>query len=93
MSLRARWQTVRTHWRGLPLRLRRGLLLVAGAALLVLLLAVLLLAAYVMAPELSQQIPALAGPLKSYVALVDQARLALDGLLRAATGMLHGANG
>lgn len=60
---------------------------------LMLLLAVLLLAAYVMAPELSQQIPALAGPLKSYVALVDQARLALDGLLRAATGMLHGANG
>ena len=60
---------------------------------LMLLLAVLLLVAYVMAPELSQQIPALAGPLKAYVAMVDQARLALDGLLRAATGMLHGANG
>ena len=60
---------------------------------LMLLLAVLLLVAYVMAPELSQQIPALAGPLKAYVAMVDQARLALDGLLRAATGLLHGATG
>lgn len=60
---------------------------------LMLLLAVLLLAAYVMAPELAQQIPALAGPLKTYVALVDQARLALDGLLQAAIGLLHGASG
>lgn len=60
---------------------------------LMLLLAVLLVAGYVMAPELAKQIPALAGPLKAYVGLVDQARLALDGLLQGASGFLQGVSG
>lgn len=60
---------------------------------LMLLLAVLLVVGYVMAPDLAKQIPALAGPLKSYVGLVDQARLALDGLLRGASSFLHGVGG
>lgn len=60
---------------------------------LMLLLAVLLVVGYVMAPDLAKQIPALAGPLKAYVGLVDQARLALDGLLQGASSFLHGVSG
>lgn len=60
---------------------------------LMLLIAVLLVAAYAMAPKLAQQIPAAAGALNAFVAIVDAARLALDGLLKSAIGFLHGLAG
>lgn len=49
-----------------------------------------IVALYVMAPKLSEQIPAAKGALDSYVAAVDAGRLWLDGTLRAATGALGG---
>lgn len=55
------------------------------------LVAVLVVALYVMAPRLAQQIPGLESPLASYVALIDAARLWLDGLLKAAIGLMRGA--
>lgn len=58
---------------------------------LMMLLAVIVVALYVMAPKLAQQIPALAPALKSYVALIDSARLALDGLLQKAIGLIRGS--
>lgn len=57
---------------------------------LVMVLAVLIVALYVMAPNLARQIPGLEGPLTSYVAAVDAARLWLDGVLQGATGALRG---
>ena len=60
---------------------------------LMLILAVALLAAYVMAPKLAQQFPAAAGALQAYVAVVDAARLSLDGLLKSAMGFLKGLAG
>lgn len=60
---------------------------------LMLLLAVLCVALYVMAPKISEQIPGLAGVMKSYVALVDAGRVALDGLIRKATGAVQGLTG
>lgn len=58
---------------------------------LVLLLAVIVVALYVMAPKLAQQIPAAAPALKAYVAAIDSARLALDGVLQKAGGLIRGA--
>lgn len=58
---------------------------------LMLLLAVVLTVLYVMAPRLAAQIPALDGPLAAYVGTVDQARVALDTAMKAAVGMLRGA--
>lgn len=52
--------------------------------------AVILLAAYVAAPQIKAQIPALAGGLDAYVAGVDGLRLWLDGAMRAATDLLRG---
>lgn len=59
---------------------RRGL----SAALLVVLV---LLGLYLLAPGLAEMVPALAGPLTGYVALVDSLRQALAGML---AGMLGG---
>lgn len=56
---------------------------------LMLVLAVALVAVYVMAPKISQQIPAAAGPLTAFVAWVDQARVALDGMLQSAIAYLN----
>jgi predicted Zn finger-like uncharacterized protein len=61
----------------------------SGLALM-LLLAVLLVALYVMAPQISQQIPGAADAMASYVAAVDAARLWLDGMIRKATQLLNG---
>lgn len=57
---------------------------------LMLLLAVILVALYVMAPQISQQIPGAAEVMTSYVAAVDEARLWLDGVIRKATQLLNG---
>ena len=57
---------------------------------LALMVAVILLAAYVAAPQIKAQIPALAGGLDAYVAGVDGLRLWLDGAMRSATELLRG---
>jgi|APEBP8051073058_1049385.scaffolds.fasta_scaffold00010_213 predicted Zn finger-like uncharacterized protein len=57
---------------------------------LMLLVAVALALAYVMAPRIAQQIPALAKPLAGYVEGVDAARLWLDGLMQRAIAALQG---
>ena len=61
----------------------------SGLALM-LLLAILLAAAYVMAPQISQQIPAASDAMTSYVAAVDEGRIWLDGMIRKATQLLNG---
>ena len=53
-------------------------------------LAVVLLAAYVAAPQIKAQVPALSGGMDAYVAWVDGLRLWLDGVMRAATDLLRG---
>lgn len=60
---------------------------------LVLILAVLAVVLYLMAPQISAQIPGAADAMASYVAVVDSLRLALDGLMRKATGVLNGLTG
>ncbi len=54
------------------------------------LLGALVLLTYIMAPKLSQQFPAAAPTLKGFVGLIDAARLQMDGLMRAAIGLLKG---
>ena len=54
-----------------------------------LLVAAVGVAAYVMEPRISEQIPAAAGAMKAYVGVVDDARLWLDGIMRAATASLR----
>lgn len=54
-----------------------------------LLVAAVGVAAYVMEPRISEQIPAVAGTMKAYVGVVDDARLWLDGIMRAATASLR----
>ncbi|WP_299028311.1 zinc-ribbon domain-containing protein [uncultured Sulfitobacter sp.] len=51
----------------------------------VLLIFIVLVVIYVLAPRLSAAVPALEGPLQSYVALIDQGRVWLDGKVQ---GML-----
>ena len=58
-----------------------------------LLIAAVGVAAYVMAPRLGEQIPAMAGALDGYVGVVDAARLWLDGVMRAATATLRDISG
>lgn len=60
---------------------------------LMLVLAAIVVVLYVMAPKLSQQIPGLAPMLDSYVGLVNKARMALDGLLQSAIGLIRGMTG
>lgn len=45
---------------------------------------------YLAAPALSRNVPALAGPLESYVGMINGLRLELDGLMRSATLALDG---
>jgi predicted Zn finger-like uncharacterized protein len=61
----------------------------SGLALM-LLLAIVMAAVYVMAPQISQQIPAASDAMASYVAAVDEGRLWLDGMIRKATQLLNG---
>jgi predicted Zn finger-like uncharacterized protein len=47
--------------------------------------AILAAALYLVAPRLAVLVPALSGPLETYVSMVDSMRLGLDGLMRSAT--------
>ena len=59
--------------------------------LLVLTVAILGSAVYGSADMLAELVPALAGPLKSYVSFVDSLRLQLDGLMQSATVAINGS--
>jgi resuscitation-promoting factor RpfA len=48
-------------------------------------IAILAAALYVVAPRLAIMVPALAGPLETYVSIIDSLRLGLDGIMRSAT--------
>jgi hypothetical protein len=48
-------------------------------------IAILAAALYLVAPRLADMIPALAGPLETYVSFIDSLRLGLDGVMRSAT--------
>ncbi|SEN97697.1 MJ0042 family finger-like domain-containing protein [Gemmobacter aquatilis] len=61
----------------------------SGFAAMVL-LAVALVALYVLAPGLTQKVPALAGVLKAYVQIVDSLRMGLDGVVRKALALVQG---
>ena len=61
--------------------------------MLMMILAVLIVAIYVMAPKLAEQFPAAATGLKSYVNLIDAARLMLDSMLKSASAFLRGFSG
>lgn len=58
--------------------------------LLVLTVAILGSAIYGSADAIAETVPALAGPLKSYVAFIDSLRLQLDGLMQSATVAING---
>ena len=58
--------------------------------LLVLTVAILASAVYGSADAIADAVPALAGPLKSYVAFIDSLRLQLDGLMQSATVAING---
>lgn len=60
---------------------------------LVLIVAVVAVVVYVMAPQISAQIPGAAEAMQSYVATVDALRLSVDGLMKRATGALNGLTG
>lgn len=53
-------------------------------------IAILAAALYVVAPRLAALVPAVAGPLESYVSLIDGMRLGLDGMMRSATVAISG---
>ncbi len=59
--------------------------------LAVMTIAILAAALYIVAPRLGGMVPALAGPLDSYVSLVDSLRLGLDGMMRSATVAINGS--
>lgn len=65
---------------------RSGFLLVLSAAILG-------GAIYIASVWLANLIPALEGPLKSYVGLIDGVRLSLDSLMRSATRLISGEPG
>ena len=56
---------------------------------IMLLLAAILVALYVYAPLIGAKVPALAGPLETYVGLVDQARGWVDGMVNLALSKLQ----
>lgn len=60
---------------------------------LMLLVAIIVVLLYVMAPKISEQIPAAAGAMQGYIATVDAARLFLDQGLQKLTSLLQGAAG
>jgi len=57
---------------------------------LMLILALLLVGLYVAAPKLAQSVPALAGPMESYVVLIDGLRLKLDAMIQSAVSAVQG---
>lgn len=58
--------------------------------LLVMTVAMIASGLYIAAPTLARLVPALEGPLDSYVALINSLRLQLDGVMRQATLALNG---
>jgi predicted Zn finger-like uncharacterized protein len=58
--------------------------------MMMMVIAVLGLVAYLTAPQLSSQVPALERPLSAYVGFVDMMRLQLDGLMQSATLAING---
>jgi resuscitation-promoting factor RpfA len=52
--------------------------------------AILAAALYIVAPRLGTIVPALAGPLETYVSMIDGLRLGLDGMMRSATVAING---
>lgn len=60
---------------------------------LMLLLAAIGIAVYVMAANISAQMPAVAGAMQAYVAAVDAARIGLDTMLQSAISYLRGLSG
>lgn len=63
-----------------------------GFVLSVMLIAVAL-TVYILAPKLAEMMPGLAGPLSSYVALVDGLRLMVDGVLQSLIAKITGWTG
>jgi predicted Zn finger-like uncharacterized protein len=59
----------------------------------VLLVALVMVILYVMAPQLAERFPGMAGAMTGYVAAVDGLRLWLDGLMQSAAGGLRGLSG
>lgn len=59
----------------------------------VLVVAGIAVAIYVMAPQISAQIPGTTEAMVSYVSMVDSLRLSLDQMMRQATGALNGLSG
>lgn len=57
--------------------------------LMMMALAIVGLVAYLAAPQLAQQVPALQGPLTAYVGIVDAMRSQLDGLMQTATTAIN----
>ncbi len=57
--------------------------------LMMMALAIVGLVAYLAAPQLAQQVPALQGPLAAYVGFVDTMRSHLDGLMQTATTAIN----
>ncbi|MDR7126211.1 zinc-ribbon domain-containing protein [Pseudotabrizicola sp. 4114] len=60
---------------------------------LVLILAAVAVLIYVMAPQISSQIPGTADAMASYVGAVDGLRLSVDALMQRATGAVNGLTG
>ncbi len=60
---------------------------------LMLLVGLVATVAYVMAPQISQQIPGLTGAMEGYVAAIDAGRVVIDGAIRSATSFLQGLTG
>jgi resuscitation-promoting factor RpfA len=59
--------------------------------LMLMTVAILAAATYIVAPNLAGLLPALAGPLDTYVSIVDSLRLGLDGMMRSATVAISGS--
>ena len=91
-TLRPNEAAASLHETGTPDRDRAGSGFWSGFSLVVIVTG-LALALYVMAPQLSAQIPGVAEALTSYVAMVDGLRMALDQMMQRATDALNGAAG
>lgn len=75
---------------GTVLEAERGRSSFRSGFMMMMVIAVLGLVAYLTAPQLSSQVPALERPLSAYVGFVDMVRLQLDGLMQSATTAING---
>lgn len=79
---------------GLPeAELREGRGAFRAGFLLVISFAILGASVYITSDWIAARVPALAGPLATYVSLIDELRLGLDGLMRSATQLISGDKG